>query len=96
MEKEQHQVCVLLGVWGEKFINDFFQLSLPSLLAPGNMPALVANFKTRFVVLTAARDVPLFESNKNFQKLKELCDVTFLPMQDLIVLNNHSTTLTLA
>ncbi len=85
-----------MGVWGERFINDFLQLSLPSLLAPGNMPALAAHFKTQFVFLTAASDVRVFETDKNFQKLTSICDVAFVPMQDLIVSNNHSTTLTLA
>lgn len=95
-QENQHHVCVLMGVWGERFINDFLQLSLPSLLAPGNMPALAKQFNVRFVFLTAASDIPVFKTNKNFQTLKSLCEVDFVPMQDLVVSNNHSTTLTLA
>ena len=95
-QENQHQVCVLLAVWGEKFIKDFLQLSLPSLLAPGNMPALAQAHPTRFVILTAAKDVPVFTSNHLFQKLQNVCEVEFEPMEDLIVFGNHSTTLTLS
>ncbi len=95
-QDNQYAVRVLLGVWGGKFIEEFLQLSLPSLLAPGNMPALATNANTHFVVLTRAIDVPVFESNNRFQQLKEICDVEFVLMEDLISFNNYSTTLTLA
>ena len=89
-------VRVLLAVWGENFIDDFLQLSLPSLLAPGNLPSLAENYQTRFVFLTRLRDVPVFERHPAYQKLKTICDVDFLSIEDLIVQGGYAATLTLA
>jgi len=90
------QVCILLGVWGEKFINDFLQLSLLSLLAPGNLPALCQHYRTKFVFLTRSYDAVIFEQHPSFQTLKRYCDISFISINDLIVIGNYSTTLTLA
>lgn len=88
--------CILLGVWGEKYIKDFLQLSLLSLLAPGNIPALSKAYKTKFIFLTRSYDMGVFESEPAFQKLKQYCEIEFIPINDLIVIGNYSTTLTLA
>lgn len=95
-QDKQYSICVLLGVWGGKFIKEFLALSLPTLLAPGNIPALAANAKTRFVILTRSIDVSAFELDQQFKKLKEICEVEFVLIEDLISFNNYSTTLTLA
>jgi hypothetical protein len=96
LQDQAYQVRVLLAVWGEHFIDDFLQLSLPSLLAPGNMPALAAGHDTRFVFLTRLQDVPVFERNPAFQLLKTICPIEFLSIEDLIVQGGYSATLTLA
>jgi len=93
---QETSVCILLGVWGEKFIKDFLQLSLLSLLAPGNIPALVKNYKTKFIFLTRSHDINVFETDPAFQLLKAYCDIEFTSINDLIVIGNYSTTLTLA
>ena len=95
-QENNHNISVLLGVWGEKFIKDFLQFSLPSLLAPGNAPALANNYKTRFTFLTRKNDLDVFEQSPAFQKLKSICEIDFISIDDLIVLGNYSTTLTLA
>jgi hypothetical protein len=91
-----YQAHVLLAVWGESFIDDFLKLSLPSLLAPGNLPALAENYPTRFVFLTRLRDVPVFERHPAYQRLKTICDIEFLSIEDLIVQGGYAATLTLA
>lgn len=95
-ENKQNEVCIVLGVWGEKFIKDFLQLSVLSLLAPGNIPALASVYKVRFVFLTRSFDIEVFEQVPIFQKLKKYCQIEFIPINDLIVIGNYSTTLTLA
>src|SRR5579862_758066 len=90
----KNKVHLLLPLWGEKFINDFLNFGLLSLLAPGNIPALVKAYQTKFVFLTRLHDINIFERNAGFQKLKALCEIEFIPINDLIVIENHSTTLT--
>lgn len=95
-EKNTHQVRILLAVWGEVFIKDFFALSLPSLLAPGNLPAMAKAYPLTFMFLTRSQDIATFKSKPIFQTLEALCPIEFIDIEDLIRPGNHSTTLTLA
>jgi hypothetical protein len=44
-------IKVLLPVWGYEFTQQFLKLSLPTLLAPGNLPALAKTMPTGFIFL---------------------------------------------
>jgi hypothetical protein len=89
-------ICLLLPIWGEDFIDQFVEHSLPTLLARGNIPALAAALPTRFVFLTRARDEKTIRAHPGCQRLQRVCTVEFLPIDDLITSGNHSTTITLA
>lgn len=93
---EGHKACILLGIWGENYINHFLQFSLLSLLAPGNLPAFAKSYPTRFVFLTRSYDVTIFENHPAFLKLQTWCDVQFISINDLLGIDNYSTILTLA
>ena len=43
---------LLLCVWGYSYVRQFLECGLPTLLAPGNVPALAAALPTEFIVLT--------------------------------------------
>lgn len=90
------EINILLPIWGKKYITGFLQYGLPSLLAPGNIPALTMAYKTRFTFLTATYYSTAIHEHPLVQKLKALCDVEFLPIDDLIGISNYSTTVTLA
>ncbi len=96
LQDKNYNVSVLLAVWGEKFIEDFLQLSLPSLLASGNIPALASTYPTRFIILTRKQDILVFEKNPAYQLLKTICVVDFISIEDLIGFGNYAVTLTLA
>jgi hypothetical protein len=85
----------LLPVWGEAFIDAFLAASLPTLLAEGNVPALARTLPTRFVFLTRQRDELTIRGHPAYARLRQVCDVGFLPIDDLIMSGNHSTTITL-
>jgi hypothetical protein len=87
---------ILLGVWGESFIKNFLEFSLPGLLAPGNIPALAANYQLTFVLLTLPSDIHRFESSPLFKQLQQYCTVEFISIKDLILHGKYATTLTLA
>jgi hypothetical protein len=87
---------VLLPVWGEAFIANFLRESLPTLLAEGNLPALTKTLPTRFVFLTRGRDEETIRAHPAYLHLRAVCEVEFLPIDDLIVSGNHTTTITLA
>lgn len=94
MDENTYKARILLGVWGENFIENFLEFSLPSLLAPGNIPALAAELPLTFVFLTRPFDIPVFENSAAVQHLKKYCEVEYISIRDLIVFGNHSTTLT--
>ncbi|HYN00160.1 MAG TPA: hypothetical protein VET25_10470, partial [Aestuariivirgaceae bacterium] len=43
---------VLLPVWGYAFVRQFLDIGLRTLLAPGNIPAMVRMLPCEFVILT--------------------------------------------
>jgi len=89
-------VRFLLPVWGSRYIEQFLKLGLPALLAPGNVPAVAAALPSEFVFLTSSRDGELLLAHPAIQFLGRFCKVSIKPIDDLIVGDNHSTTITLA
>jgi len=89
-------VKLLLPVWGHRFIHQFLTVSLPTLLAPGNIPALVAALPTEMVFLTRRRDEATIRRHRAFDRLASCCAVRFEPIDDLISDGNYSTTITFA
>jgi hypothetical protein len=89
-------ICILLPVWGDEYIDQFVERSLPTLLARGNIPALAKALPTRFVFLTRSSDEASIRLHLAFRLLERMTTVEFLPIDDLITSGNHSTTITLA
>ncbi|HXC26661.1 MAG TPA: hypothetical protein VNV38_01805 [Stellaceae bacterium] len=89
-------VTLLLPVWGYRFITQFLDFGLPTLLAPGNIPAMAAMLPTRFVVLSREADEELICSHPSWIALQKICPVEVAYIDDLITADNHTTTITLA
>lgn len=89
-------VTVLMPVWGYRFVSQFLEFCLPTLLAPGNMPAVAAMLSCRFVLLSSEADEPLIRSHPAWRHLEEICDTEIRRIDDLITDGNHSATITLA
>ena len=86
--------CVL-PVWGRKFVHQFLDLGLATLLAPGNVPALAEALPTRFIILTKFEDECLIRQHRAFRQLCEVCPTEIRLIDHLITGSNYSTTLTL-
>jgi hypothetical protein len=89
-------IKVLEPVWGYEFTRQFLDVSLPTLLAPGNLPALAKTLPTEFVFLTGRRDEPMIRESAGYRRLSTICPVSFNLIDDIITEGNHSTTVTLA
>ena len=100
MPREQRSppkaATLLLPVWGYSYVRQFLEYGLPTLLAPGNVPALAAALPTEFVILTSVDDVPLILEHRAFKRLGAICKTTVHPIDHLITDTNYSTTITLA
>jgi hypothetical protein len=89
-------IQVILPVWGYAYVRQFLECGLPTLLAPGNIPALAAALPTEFVLLTSEDDKELVEQSPAFQRLKSICQTKLRFIDHLITEGNSSTTVTLA
>jgi len=90
------EVRLLIPVWGRRYIRLFADLTLASVLAPGNMPALAELGNVEVFMLTASTDYGFFEEEPAFRALRRIVPVRFVPIDDLIVGNLYGVTLTLA
>src|SRR6516165_4756341 len=90
------RIKVLEPVWGYEFTQQFLNVSLPTLLAPGNLPALAETLPTEFIFLTGRRDEPMIRDSAGYRRLSAICPVSFRLIDDIITHGNHSTTVTLA
>ena len=89
-------IQLLLPVWGVQFIAQFLRVSLPTLLAPGNLPAIAATLPTKFIFLTNTEGAGILSTHAAVNYLREICDVELKIIDDLITGDNYSTTITLA
>ncbi len=90
------KIKFLTVVWGETYIKNFCELSLPSWMAEGNIPALAQSGKLEVLVMTQKRDFPAFTKFPAFRRLKKQVPVTLVSIDDLIPGNIYGITLTLA
>ena len=86
---------ILLPVWGERYTRDFVDLSLPSLLAPGNLPALAGLGRCTFVLLAPEGDADVIQMSSLWPLLLNCCSVRVMHIDDLVS-SSSSTVLTLA
>lgn len=89
-------VQILLPVWGLAYIRQFLRFCIPTLLAPGNIPAITSTIPTKFILLTRSEDVPLIETHPAWQSLANTCTVEIRLIDDLVTRDNHTAVLTLA
>lgn len=72
----------IVTFWGKKFGDHFCELILPSLLAPGNIPALNNKSQSRFVIVTTKYDWSRLEKRKIFSLLKTYIEPVFIEIQN--------------
>ena len=89
-------VKVLLPVWGYRYVKQFLELGLPTLLAPGNVPALTKALPCEFEILTGSEDATFIGQHPAFLSLAGICKATIRHIDRLITAGNSATTLTLA
>src|SRR3984957_18437911 len=89
-------VKFVLPVWGYSYVRHFLECSLPTLLAPGNIPAVVAALPTEFIIETSADDETYIREHPNFERLSRTCATQIRLIDHLVTDGNYSTTITLA
>lgn len=93
---EKQKVKFLTAVWGESYISRFCDLSLPSFVAPGNIPALAEGRDFEVVIMTRDDDFACFDGFLAMVRLRAICPVRFVAIDDLMGSSVYGVTLTLA
>ena len=87
---------LVLPVWGYRYVRQFLEVSLPTLLAPGNIPALAQALDCEFIILTSVDDQTQIAEHPAFVRLSKVCRTSIQLIDHLITDGNHSTTITIA
>ena len=70
--------CVFVtALWGDWHRNTFLDANLPTMLSPGNLPALAAGFDCEYLVYTTPQDALKMAGNRAFQRLRSIVPVAF-------------------
>ncbi len=93
---ERLRIKFLIAIWGARYVHEFARVSLPSYLAPGNIPHLAANADLEILVMTTAESISAFDDDPAFARLRSICPVRFILIDDLVTAGQYGVTLTLA
>jgi hypothetical protein len=75
---------LITPLWGSVYAEKLTSMTLPALLAPGNLPALAAVFDVDVVLVTESKLVDYIRQARSFQRLTTICEVKFASLNDLM------------
>src|SRR5258708_19736065 len=75
---------LIIPLWGSVYAEKLVSMTLPALLAPGNLPSLATMFDVEVVLVTESKLVDYIRQARSFQRLSTICDVRFASLHDLI------------
>jgi len=89
---------LILPVWGEAYVAEVLSITLPAVLAPGNLPALSGMFDLEVVIVTESRLFDLVRTSPCFQAAERVCKIRLVPLDDLLtsVFSDYGMVLTYA
>jgi hypothetical protein len=79
------RVRVISYAWGDKYVDDFLDIALAALLAPGNLPYLADRFDVELVFLTQEKQFERIRATSSWQRLETVCRTKLVALDDLIV-----------
>ncbi len=75
---------VIIPVWGETYVGKVLSITLPAMLASGNLPALCGMFEVELVIITEARLFEMVRSSHCFRAAERICKTRLVPLDDLL------------
>ena len=68
----------IVVLWGERFREYFIEFCVPSMLSPGNLPALSTRQPSKFLIATTAADWAAIESSPIISAMRRYLDVEMI------------------
>jgi hypothetical protein len=78
------KVRLIIPLWGSVYAEKLVSMTLPALLAPGNLPSLVTMFEVEVVLVTEHKLVDYIRRARSFERLSKICAVKFASLDDLM------------
>jgi hypothetical protein len=75
---------IITYAWGEKYIGELLTMTLPALLAPGNLPYVASVVPCELIILAEEAFFPRFLGDPTVAGIRELCRVRLVGLDDLI------------
>jgi len=75
---------LIIPLWGSVYAEKLVSMTLPALLAPGNLPSLATMFDAEVMLVTESKLVDYIRQARSFQQLSTICDVKFASLDDLM------------
>jgi hypothetical protein len=75
---------LIIPVWGRRFADKLTSMTLPAVLAPGNLPALCEMFDVEVVIVTETELFGRIRNSRSFQRVAGLCPAKLIPIDDLM------------
>ena len=75
---------LIIPLWGEVYASKLVSMTLPALLAPGNLPALASMFDVELVLVTEAKLYDTIRRAKSFQLVAQMCRTKLVSLDDLL------------
>jgi hypothetical protein len=80
----KRRIRLLIAVWGQDYIARFSRTAFPSLLSPGNLPAIAGHHAVDLAFLCRASERVLLENAPSFDRLRGLISVGFIAIDDIL------------
>ncbi len=80
-ETEQlRPIYVSCVFWGERFRDFFIDVFIPSLLSPGNLPAISEGRRNKVLIATTPEDYAIIEQTAQFRRMKQYAEPMLFPI----------------
>jgi len=75
---------LIIPLWGTVYAEKLVSMTMPALLAPGNLPSLATMFDVEVVLVTESKLVDYIRQARSFQRLSAVCQIKFASLDDLM------------
>ena len=75
---------IITCAWGEEYLNELLSITVPSLLALGNLPFVASQVPSEFVVLTEEKYFTRVSRDSRIARIRNFCPIRLIGLDDLV------------
>ena len=81
---------LVMQAWGPAYCRMLTETCLPALLAPGNIPALAAEWPAKFIIFTRDQDIRRITDSPSYARLAAILPVEFKTIDEELRVNKYA------